>query len=52
MPIDNGNVAVLDDKVKLVVHKAYGFRTAANDIRNLCHCLGDLPIPTTVHTSV
>lgn len=39
-------------KAKLVIHKAYGFRTAANYIRNLYHCLGDLPPPKIVHTFV
>jgi transposase len=52
MPIDNGTVEGLNNKAKLVIHKAYGFRTAKNYIRNLYHCLGDLPMPTTVHTFV
>ena len=39
-------------KAKLVIHKAYGFRTAKNYIRNLYHCLGNLPLPQTVHTFV
>lgn len=52
MPIDNGTVEGLNNKAKLVIHKAYGFRTAANYIQNLYHCLGDLPLPKTVHTFV
>ena len=52
MPIDNGTVEGLNNKAKLVIHKAYGFRTAANYIRNLYHCLGDLPLPKTMHTFV
>jgi transposase len=52
MPIDNGTVEGLNNKAKLVIHKAYGFRTAANYIRNLYHCLGELPLPKTVHTFV
>lgn len=52
MPIDNGTVEGLNNKAKLVIHKAYGFRTAQNYIRNLYHCLGDLPLPKTVHTFV
>ncbi len=52
MPIDNGTVEGLNNKAKLVIHKAYGFRTAKNYIRNLYHCLGDLPLPKTVHTFV
>ena len=52
MPIDNGTVEGLNNKAKLVIHKAYGFRTAKNYIRNLYHCLGDLPLPQSVHTFV
>lgn len=52
LPIDNGTVEGLNNKAKLVIHKAYGFRTAKNYIRNLYHCLGDLPLPQTVHTFV
>jgi transposase len=52
MPIDNGTVEGLNNKAKLVIHKAYGFRTAANYIRNLYHCLGDMPLPKTMHTFV
>lgn len=52
MPIDNGTVEGLNNKAKLVIHKAYGFRTAANYIRNLYHCLADLPMPQTAHTFV
>ena len=52
MPIHNGTVEGLNNKAKLVIHKAYGFRTAKNYIRNLYHCLGDLPLPQTVHTFV
>ena len=52
MPIDNGTVEGLNNKAKLVIHKAYGFRTAKNYIRNLYHCLGNLPLPQTVHTFV
>ena len=52
MPIDNGTVEGLNNKAKLVIHRAYGFRTAKNYIRNLYHCLGDLPLPQTVHTFV
>ena len=52
MPIDNGTVERLNNKAKLVIHKAYGFRTAKNYIRNLYHCLGNLSLPQTVHTFV
>jgi transposase len=52
IPIDNGTVEGLNNKAKLVIHKAYGFRTAKNYIRNLYHCLGNLSLPQTVHTFV
>ena len=52
MPIDNGTVEGLNNKAKLIIHRAYGFRTAKNQIRNLYHCMADLPLPQTVHTFV
>ena len=52
MPIDNGTVEGLNSKAKLIIHKAYGFRTVSNYSRNLNHCMADLPIPQTVHTLV
>ena len=48
----HGTVEGLNNKAKLVIHKAYGFRTAKNYIRNLYHCLADLPLPQTVRTFV
>ena len=44
MPINNGAVEGLNNKAKLIIHKAYGFRTAKNYIRNLYHCMADLPL--------
>lgn len=52
MPIDNGTVEGLNNKAKVISHKAYGFRTAKTYIQNLYHCMGDLPLPKTVHTFV
>ena len=52
MPIDNGTVEGLNNKAKLVIHKTYGCRTDKNDIRNLYHCLDNLPLPHTLHTFV
>ena len=52
VPIHNGTVEGLNNKAKLIIHKAYGFRTAANYIRNLYHCLGDLPLPRIMHRFV
>ena len=52
MPIHNGTVEGLNNKAKLVIHKAYGIRKATNYIRNLYDCLADLPLPKTVHRFV
>ena len=52
VPIHNGTVEGLNNKAKLVIHKAYGFRTATNYIRNLYHCLADLPLPRIMHRFV
>ena len=50
LPINNGAVEGLNNKAKVISHKAYGFRTAKNYIRNLYHCMADLPLPETLHT--
>jgi len=34
----------------VISHKAYGFRTPKNYIRNLYHCMANLPLPQTMHT--
>lgn len=52
MPIHNGTVEGLDNKAKVVSHKAYGFRTAGNYIRNLYHCMSDLPESPLLHRFV
>ena len=52
LPLTNGTVEGLNNKAKLIIHKAYGFRTAHNYIRNLYHCMADLPLPQTMHTFV
>lgn len=52
LPLDNGTVEGLNNKAKLIVHKAYGFRTPKTYILNLYHCMGDLPLPQTMHTFV
>lgn len=52
MPISNGAVEGLNNKAKVISHRAYGFRSAKNYILNLYHCMGDLPMPTTLHRFV
>ncbi len=50
MPISNGTVEGLNNKAKVISHKVYGFRTPKNYIRNLYHCMANLPLPQTMHT--
>lgn len=50
LPIDNGSVEGLNNKAKVIAHKAYGFRSAKNFIRNLYHSMADLPLPKIAHT--
>jgi len=52
MPISNGIVEGLNNKAKVISHRAYGFRTAKNFILNLYHCMGDLAMPTILHSFV
>ena len=52
MPINNGSVEGLNNKAKVVSHKAYGFRTADHFICNLYHCMGNLPAPPLMHRFV
>ena len=49
-PIHNGTVEVLNNKAKIISHKAYGFCAAKNYIQKLYHCMAKLPLPKTVHT--
>lgn len=52
LPITNATVEGLNNKAKIISHKAYGFRSVNNFIINLYHCMADLPIPNTLHTFV
>lgn len=52
MPIHNGAVEGLNNKAKVISHKAYGLGAPKNYNRNLYHCMADLPLPKTVHTFV
>ena len=52
MPINNGSVEGLNNKAKVVSHKAYRFRTADHFICILCHCMGNLPAPPLMHRFV
>ena len=52
MPISNGAVEGLNNKAKVISHRAYGFRSAKTYILNLYHCMGNLPLPTSLHRFV
>jgi transposase len=52
LPIDNGSVEGLNNKAKVVSHRAYGFRSSKNYILNLYHCVADLPTPYLLHSFV
>ncbi len=49
VPIHNGTVEGLNNKAKVISHRAYGFRSAENYRLNLLHCMGDLPMPECKH---
>ncbi|MEW8525973.1 MAG: ISL3 family transposase [Candidatus Thiodiazotropha endolucinida] len=50
IPIHNGTVEGLNNKAKVISHKAYGFRTAKGYIQNLYHCMAELSLPKILHT--
>jgi transposase len=52
MPIHNGTVEGLNNKAKVISHKAYGFRSAKTYMLNLYHCMGDLPMPEQKHSFI
>ena len=50
--IDNGKVEGLNNKAKVVSHRAYGYRSAHMYITALYHCLGNLQMPKLLHRFV
>ncbi len=52
MPISNSIAEGLNNKAKVISHRAYGFGTAKSYILNLYHCMGNLTMPTTLHRFV
>ena len=52
LPINNASVEGLNNKVKIISRRAYGFRSVRSHILNLYHCLADQPWPKMVHTFV
>ena len=51
MPIDNGTIEGLNNKAKLIIHRAYGFRTAGNSSGTSITAWPTW-LPQTVHTFV
>jgi transposase len=51
-PINNATVEGLNNKAKVISHRAYGFRSAKTFMLNLYHCMADLPMPKLLHTFV
>lgn len=47
--IDNGATEAMNNNAKQISHRAHGFRTPYTFAINLYHCLGQLPLPQTVH---
>ncbi|MGA9751663.1 MAG: hypothetical protein WBS54_07730 [Acidobacteriota bacterium] len=39
----------MNNNAKQISHRAHGFRTPETFALNLYHCLGQLPLPQTVH---
>jgi transposase len=50
--ITNASVEGLNNKAKVVSHRAYGFRTARTFITNLYLSMGNLPMPESTHRFV
>lgn len=51
-PIHNATVEGLNNKAKVISHRAYGFRSAKTFILNLYHGMANLPMPKLLHTFV
>ena len=45
LPISNGMAEGLNNKVKLISHRAFGYRTAAYFIAAIYHVCADLELP-------
>jgi len=50
--IDNAAVEALNNKAKVISHRAYGYRTAETFTLALLHGLGKLPVPELTHKSL
>jgi len=45
VPITNGALEGMNNKIKLISHRAFGYRTPAAYIANIYHCCAGLPLP-------
>jgi Transposase len=43
--LSNGAVEGMNNKIKSISHRSFGFRTAANLIAVIYHCCARLPLP-------
>ncbi|MGO9896888.1 MAG: transposase [Bryobacteraceae bacterium] len=43
--LSNGAVEGMNNKIKSISHRSFGFRTAENFIANIYHCCARLPLP-------
>ena len=49
VPLDNGATEAMNNNAKAISHRARGFRSERNFTLAQLHCLGKLPLPSTVH---
>jgi transposase len=43
--VTNGALEGMNNKIKVISHRAFGYRTPWTFIANIYHCCGDLPLP-------
>jgi transposase len=48
--LSTGAVEGLNNKIKSIAHRSFGFRSAANFIAALYHCCARLPLPAERYT--
>ena len=49
IPISNDSLKGRNNKVRVISHQAYGFRSVKECIPHHYHFIGDLPMPTSMH---
>ena len=43
--VTNGALEGMNNKIKIISHRAYGYRTSWTYIANIYHCCAGLPLP-------